>query len=83
MIEHFTRPVAERTPEEMCDHARSILSVICEIPQDELNDGDIMLGQLAENVRHLVHAVPLELIERHRSAHPVDLKLWNRADETA
>lgn len=76
MIEHFDKPVAERTPEEMCAHALSILDVIFEIPSDELNDGDIMLGQLAENVRQLVHAVPLEQVERHRAEHPVDRKLW-------
>jgi len=73
---HFEKPVAERTPEEMCDHARAILDVLCEIPVAELSDGDIALGQLAENVRQLVHAVPLEQVEQHRTDHPVDLKLW-------
>jgi len=76
MIEHFDKPVFERTPDEMCGHAKAILDVLSEIPPEELNDGDISLGQLAENVRHLVHAVPLEQIERHRAAAPVDLRAW-------
>ena len=76
MIEHFEKPVQERTPIEMCNHAKSILEVMCEIPVDELNDGDIMLGQLAENVRQLVHALPIEQIEQHRIDHPIDRKLW-------
>ena len=76
MIEHFTKPVAERTPEEMCIHARSILDVMCSIPPDELNDGDIMVGQLAENVRQLIHAMPIEQLERHRADSPVDRKAW-------
>lgn len=78
MIEHFDKPVAERTPKEMCVHALGILDVICEIPQDELNDGDIALGQLAENVRQLLHAIPLEQLERHRDESPVDRREWIR-----
>lgn len=76
MIEHFEKPVAERTPEEMCLHAKAVLDVICAIPQGELNDGDIMVGQLAENVRQLLHAMPIEQLERHRADSPVDLREW-------
>jgi hypothetical protein len=78
VIEHFDKPVAERTPEEMCVHAREILDVLSALPPDELNDGDVMLGQLAENVRQLLHAMPLEQLERHRAASPVDRREWIR-----
>ena len=76
MIEHFDKPVHERTPAEMCDHSLSIIDMLLAIPACEWNDGDIMLGQVAENVRQLVHAVPLDKIAEHRSGHPVDLTLW-------
>lgn len=78
MIQHFVKPVTERTPEEMCGHAKTILDTLDGIPLNELNDGDIMLGQLAENLRQLVHAVPIEQIERHRQASPVDRREWQR-----
>jgi hypothetical protein len=76
VIEHFEKPVDERTPEEMCVHAKAILDVLVEIPPEELSDGDIAVGQLAENLRQLIHAVPLEQIERHRSDSPVDRRVW-------
>lgn len=82
MIEHFNKPVNERTPEEMCVHAKSILDVMNGLIEDgeKLNDGDIMVGQLAENVRHLLHALPIEQLERHRADSPVDRREWNRGE---
>jgi hypothetical protein len=76
VIEHFEKPVFERTPREMCTHADSVLEVLLSVPPPELSDGDLIMGQLAENVRQLVHAVPLEQVEQHRIDHPVELRKW-------
>jgi hypothetical protein len=66
-MKHFEKPVAERSPEEMCAHAKTVLANVSAIPPDELNDGDILLGQLAENVQQLVHIVPIADLRLHRA----------------